>query len=468
MKNYLLLICAAFFAVLSCSKSKPTPDPRPDPVPVINVETEIIAGYEAAVHKFGYSISNPVDNAEVNVLTDTPWIENIVVGEAEVSFSLDVNEGDSERFGTISLSYPGADDVTVNIIQEAPPVRNLSADGTANCYIVSNSGTYFFRPVKGNSDMSVGDIAYVSVLWESFGTSVTPSVGDLISEVSFDDDNIVFSTSEVFKEGNAVIAAWDAGDNILWSWHIWMTDRPDDQIYNNNAGTMMDRNIGAVTATSGEAGALGLMYQWGRKDPFPASSLTDKNRSAKATIPEPDCVIASGETATIEYTVAHPTTILIPVSSGDWLDCYDLYPDNSDILRWKSDKTVYDPCPPGYRVPDGGENGIWAKAFGCSEMFEAIPYRGGRGYNFGSFGWGDILLCNLSDVCWYPFSGLRDSFPPRLTETGIYGYVWSCTLERLYSPYAYAFEYQYTSSVMPSSEVTRASSLPVRCMKESR
>ena len=35
---------------------------------------------------------------------------------------------------------------------------------------------------------------------------------------------------------------------------------------------MMDRNLGATSATPGNVGSLGLLYQWGRKDPFLGSS----------------------------------------------------------------------------------------------------------------------------------------------------------------------------------------------------
>lgn len=46
-------------------------------------------------------------------------------------------------------------------------VANLSAEGTANCYIVSSQGKYKFRTVKGNSNTSVGDVKGVKVLWET-------------------------------------------------------------------------------------------------------------------------------------------------------------------------------------------------------------------------------------------------------------------------------------------------------------
>ena len=145
---------------------------------------------------------------------------------------------------------------------------DLSRSGTANCYIVSKSGYYKFHAVKGNSTISVGSVSSVAVLWESYGTDVEPSVGALIKMVAFNKGYVAFQTADTFKEGNAVIAAKDAYGKILWSWHIWFTDQPKEQVYYKNAGTMMDRNLGATSATSGDVGALGLLYQWGRKDPF--------------------------------------------------------------------------------------------------------------------------------------------------------------------------------------------------------
>ena len=62
-------------------------------------------------------------------------------------------------------------------------VADLSANGTANSYIVSKSGTYKFSTVKGNSSESVGVVSSAEVLWETFGTDVTPKVGDLVKNV---------------------------------------------------------------------------------------------------------------------------------------------------------------------------------------------------------------------------------------------------------------------------------------------
>lgn len=138
--------------------------------------------------------------------------------------------------------------------------------------------------------------------------------------MSYDSDKntIAFSTGAEFLKGNAAIAAKDAEGTILWSWHIWLTDKPKDQAYNNGAGTMMDRNLGATSATPGDAGALGLLYQWGRKDPFPGSSSISENIAAKATLVRwPQELISEG--VSIDYTVQNPTIIIFTIYGVyDW------------------------------------------------------------------------------------------------------------------------------------------------------
>ena len=193
-------------------------------------------------------------------------------------------------------------------------------ESPANCYIISEAGDYRIQAVKGNSREPVGEVSAVEVLWETFGTDTAPQPGDLIAQVSYDSDKntIAFSTGAEFLKGNAAIAAKDAEGTILWSWHIWMTDKPKDQAYNNGAGTMMDRNLGATSATPGSVGALGLLYQWGRKDPFPGASSISENIAAKATLVRwPQELISEG--VSIDYTVQNPTIIIFTIYGVyDW------------------------------------------------------------------------------------------------------------------------------------------------------
>ena len=333
---------------------------------------------------------------------------------------------------------------------------------TANCYIVSEAGDYKFKAThKGNSTSStVETINSAVVLWESFGTATTPAVGDLVKNVAYSDGYIRFTATEA--EGNAVIAAMDASDNILWSWHIWLTDKPAEHVYANSAGTMMDRNLGATSATPGDVGALGLLYQWGRKDPFLGSSSTSSSTVALSTITWPSPVMRSTLAHDATYHVANPTTFITSNNSRQNYDWFFTSSSEYHNDRWPdsgSPKSIYDPCPAGWRVPDGGENGIWAKAHGSSTNYNSTYDSTKRGFDFsGDFG--------ESSPIWYPLQGQRGYDNGNLNYVGLYGRYWSCS-SPTGSPRAYILYTWYSGgTVNPMADTDRANGLPVRCCKE--
>ena len=346
---------------------------------------------------------------------------------------------------------------TTNLDYSNMTVVDLSIRGTANCYIVSEGGLYKFPAVKGNSREPVGSLASADVLWETFGTDKAPNVGDLVRNVTLDDGFIVFQVPAPYCKGNAVIAARNAGGEILWSWHIWLTDEPAAQEYFNNAGVMMDRNLGATSATPGKVEALGLLYQWGRKDPFLGSASISDNYEAKSTILWPVPVESSPNTGTIAFATAHPTTFISGKrkANHDW--CYK----PGDNSRWQPYKTIYDPCPAGWRVPDGGSNGVWSKAFGGSSYWITSSNwdSTNRGMDFART---DRRL-GYSVPIWYPASGYRNDYSGALFSVGSNGYYWSV------SPYgngAYSLYFYDDGYVYPASDYYRAYGQSVRCLQE--
>ena len=421
----------------------------PAPTPIL-VAVDIISSPMSDVY---------VDNKHVG---STPLTVNLLVGKHKVQFRKD-GFGLQEKDVELKEGQPSTVQVTLQkgTSQSASLTGggSLSSKGTANCYVVSSSGTYSFPTVKGNSSQSVGAVASAAVLWESFGTSQAPLVGDLISKVSYSNGIVTFQTNNTFKEGNAVIAAKDASGKILWSWHIWLTDQPQGQVYFNNAGTMMDRNLGATSATPGDVGALGLLYQWGRKDPFLGSSSISSNTFAKSTITWPSAVSSNSSTGTIAYTAANPTTFIKYNSSNyDW---YYTGSSSTDNTRWTtSDKTksIYDPCPAGWRVPDGGSNGVWSKANGSGSTFSHTYNSTNEGMNFsGKFG--------SASTIWYPASGYRGYSDGSLGTVGYYGYYWSASPRNYY---AYYLRFNGSGHVYPSGSNFRAFGQSVRCLQESK
>ena len=255
-----------------------------------------------------------------------------------------------------------------------------AANGTANCYfinpadaITNEKGSIFkFEAVKGNSSETVDNIASVSVLWRTFNNATTPGDTDVVKAVDYDDTGaktyIVFQLPDTRQPGNAVIAARNAGGEILWSWHIWVPSTPITTIVDavNLGPAMMTRNLGALidsdASASNSVESFGLLYQWGRKDPFPGMrTITQWPSAAKVngtqtTITTDD----AEEKMSIEASIANPTKLSLSHDS-DWVT-----PSSSHL--WESDsKTIYDPCPPGYKVPARDDTKtIWSGNLGLT------------------------------------------------------------------------------------------------------
>ena len=327
--------------------------------------------------------------------------------------------------------------------EDTKAYTDLSEAGTANCYLVQQAGDYMFKSVIGNTDATVGNVKTVEVLWESFGTDEMPNVGDLIASVSYKNGYIRFSTPENFRDGNAVIAVKNSKGTILWSWHIWCAEEGwQEQVYYNDAGTMMDRNLGATSATPGDVGTLGLVYQWGRKDPFLGASSISYYISAVST-----GTWNSAPGGSTEEADENPMTFYT-------LNAYGSY---SPKGRWMSTKTVYDPCPAGWRVPEGGENGVWAKASG-------VPYLGSLSIDDTNNGINFTKIYGEAETIWYPMLYIR-TFNGDLG--GGNGEYWSCSLS-YENPenYAYSLTFSYDGSCLMSGWYeNRVYGYPVRCLK---
>ena len=117
----------------------------------------------------------------------------------------------------------------------------------------------------------------------------------------------------------------DYDGRILWSFHIWMTDAPEKQIYyrydpetqaftDEVVCTMMDRNLGATSASVDDGVATyGLLYQFNRKDPLLGSTVIDGDDAtftvAASTAAWPRLYESHDYGSLTEYADYHPTVI---------------------------------------------------------------------------------------------------------------------------------------------------------------
>jgi uncharacterized protein (TIGR02145 family) len=186
------------------------------------------------------------------------------------------------------------------------------------------------------------------------------------------------------------------------------------------------------------------LYQWGRKDPFLGSAQYK--------------VASSPATGTFDFVVQNPMTFVTADSMNhDW---YYTGSRESDNTRWtdsSSNKSIYDPCPAGWRVPDGGNDGLWAKAAGSSVYFYDYPYdKENCGMNFSN-------KFSSAGKVWYPAAGFIDSVSALLSGVGSYGCYWTASA---YGYAAYCLYFNESGSVVPADFNYRASAFSIRCVKE--
>lgn len=244
-----------------------------------------------------------------------------------------------------------------------PAATNLSpSNQTANCYVISSddAATYKFKNCKGTDYNYLNSTAASAVvLWESLAGGLSaPSEGDLISSATLYDDGYVYIETTGAR-GNAVVAVKDDSDNILWSWHIWCTGAsfdPTTDYYSNN---MMKVNLGGFSYayTTGDSNGVGstetagLLYQFGRKDPFRGVKNlyadVDPIQIYTTNAGNWNYVASTAENGTVAYAHAHPMTFINPnLNNYDWVYAAGYELGAKD--RWSSSND--DPCPYGWHV----------------------------------------------------------------------------------------------------------------------
>lgn len=419
---------------------------------------------------------------------------------------------------------------------------------TANCYVVRAPGTYRIPLVYGNAvkNGTTNEVSYnpgavdnglatflrhddrpitaacladnggvvpenAVLLWNdaNYGfLTVAPALSTYSATIdgasrplgyivfTIDKDNIM--------QGNAMVAVRNSAGEILWSWHIWVTDEsltpvgvtnhmdevsymmPVDlgwcsaagemniayaerscQIRISQAGSGNSRTFTVTQApysnTVPAMGGNSPYYQWGRKDPFLPSSGTAENTlkpyyGAKWEY--------SSAVATIGDNIRNPVIFYNASSSPNTSAARNLWNARStggDVSYNAADeavtKTVYDPCLPDFRIASAnaftGFNTRGTNSGNISDVNASGPWNGGWAFYCGKDGSGAALF--------FPASGMRQGLSGGLNNVTAIGYSWTACSPSQNQGRSFNFNVSY---VYPSNDNNRSHGLSVRPVRE--
>ena len=248
---------------------------------------------------------------------------------------------------------------------------------------------------------------------------------DIVSNLAVDVANnfLTFTVpQEAIEQGNAVIGIKN-GNDYVWSWHLWFTENDALETTSiTNASSQVQHftrdNLGqtydywsrskydmtrrlrmTITQTEGEQKSATLeirqlpgfycvrhetQYQIGRKDAF--SGLPIGFTSYMGSMTSPTGFVNSA----VSYSTAikNPNTIYYDNSIHSWCSTENYNAWSSDLSGTDTEvatsnvvKTVYDPCPAGYKLP--GSN-AWTGFFesNCTSAVTSTYTLSGAGWHF--------------------------------------------------------------------------------------
>lgn len=254
----------------------------------------------------------------------------------------------------------------------------------------------------------------------------------VITNVRREGDIVYFTAN---KPGNAIVCVGASNGGIINQWHIWVSDVKEQVLPGGHV--FLDRDMGATYAPKSvsEAGSMsreqvwraaGCHYQWG--NPIPRASVTEAYLPADFNTTSVNgaanewkerhwplhkwvndgykiYAFSSASDAADLYRTRNYFNYFTQASTTTSNSYYGLwwindmvnmtaskgkYPDGFVDLRWgknalwQKNKTQFDPCPPGYRVPSKQEIADVLTNVGehTTKKFYTAPNSGGQYYEY--------------------------------------------------------------------------------------
>lgn len=329
----------------------------------------------------------------------------------------------------------------------------------SNCYIVAPNDSVRI-PVsralvglilKGGTVVSLPEKWSAELLWSDKAGPLT-STGT-VAGIRADKENYLIIVKTGSAQGNSVICMRDPDTKeIYWSWHIWTTSyNPDAKTYTYNGMVWMDRNIGALSATSGNSLSYGVYYQWGRKDPFPGpngltstTTMTLYNTNGAITGLGAAGVPNTNGPADLLKSIQNPFIFYKSTSAtgGNWNSASNIW-GNPAIGSYK-EKTNYDPCPVGWRIPYSVSGSPW------NGLVKTGFYYG----------------MNWAVLGYYPAAGIREKSSAAMADVGLKMRYYSATSTGTSRVLSMGMDGTDPNKFTSGDNVDTGSAFSIRCVKE--
>ena len=417
--------------------------------------------------------------------------------EYTISFPAIENYYTPEEKTFVAIPYGERSEVVTYVYNPAKDLSKYDIHGTkisqstANCYVVSKAGLYKFPLVFGNAvkNGETNSAAYTKnngsyshdfvdykgtvitspYIEEVSGVagSVQLSIADtngIFTDISIQNGDacryVRFNVSSVPSTGaNGVISIKDSSGVIMWSWHIWVWSHDLTPVTLTNS-TGVNYNILPVnlasTYDSDGVHIKNWFYQFGRPTPLlcPSAYNSTSNHASYGALSFTTASIA----ANLYNGIQNPTTFYkyssnynynwFSANSGKTYNlwdaaCTDTGNSDNDVI-----KTVYDPCPVGFKMPNGNTFTYFSTSNVVGSFANGCKFKRYSGDTVGVF---------------FPASGYRNRSDGSLTYVGSRGYVWLSSASSQGNAHSLGFRSSY---VHPHGNDYRALGFSVRPVQE--
>lgn len=314
------------------------------------------------------------------------------------------------------------------------PFYSVDYGTPSNSYILKPGGKGILIPVSRANESVLGtqisttDEITTGIIWSEYSEGVNDNTNiKILKTIGTGSGGYILVTPGSLP-GNTVVDV-KLASATKWSWHIWVTDYdPETDNHTFGTTTFMDRNLGARGNTGTDS--YGLVYQWGRKDPFsnPTAYPTVYNAAGTAI------TLTGYNNADGSYFIANPAAFS---NSTTWAGTIGAA--NSWNNGTTDYKTVYDPCPAGWRVP---KIEVWSGLVRNTNFF----------YDATAYGW---FWRENSVEAFYPLAGLRTT----ATTTNL-------TMGRYWAADDNTSQLAYTASNFQTPPLNQRIAQALRCVKE--